>query len=197
MIQIHHVIGILDSTICTRLIFRCTQKLAQPFIPTLNRQKVGLLILLIMLPMILRLARAAVRLIVVRPPLLLAEVTNRLQLPTAGTPALVRLRCHKAGEETRTPNQQLGRLLLCQLSYTRTPKYFLCHAPYISVWTYGQSRIRTCVEETSPDLQSGAIGRSAICPLPFLDRARRRADRGPLVAPTPDRPGEELPRRPA
>jgi hypothetical protein len=31
--------------------------------------------------------------------------------------------------------------------------------------TIGQSRIRTCVVLSTPDLQSGAIDRSAICPL--------------------------------
>lgn len=39
----------------------------------------------------------------------------------------------------------------------------------------GQSRIRTCVELSSPDLQSGAIGRSAICPLSTSTRFRRTA----------------------
>jgi hypothetical protein len=120
MIEIHHVIGILYPTIDTRLVFGCSQKLAQEFVPTLHRRKVSLLVLLIMLPVILRLTRAAVRSVIVGPPLLLAEVSNRLHLPAPGTPSLVRRRCHRAGEETRTPNQQLGRLLLYQLSYTRS-----------------------------------------------------------------------------
>ena len=64
----------------------------------------------------------------------------------------------KAGEGIRTLNIQLGRLELCQLSYTRTSKSLVIPS--------GQGGIRTPVGLSPSDLQSDAIGRSATCPSP-------------------------------
>ena len=56
--------------------------------------------------------------------------------------------------------------MLCQLSYTRSKNIFLSSAPLpprFNIWAEQDSNLRR--DEVSPDLQSGAIGRSAICPI--------------------------------
>ena len=98
-----------------------------------------------------------------------------------------------AGDGIRTRNIQLGRLELCQLSYTRT-RIFDCRLsiadsqhscnPLLSsrpagesqhanrtfidrqsaILEAGQGGIRTPVGRSPPDLQSGAFDRSATCP---------------------------------
>src|SRR5262245_13105413 len=61
------------------------------------------------------------------------------------------LSARRAGEGNRTLNIKLGKLVLCQLSYTRSIRN-------------GQGGIRTPVDFRSSDLQSDAFGRSATCP---------------------------------
>lgn len=74
VVKVHDIVWIFDPTISTRLIFRRAEHSLQPEQPPSNRGQIRLFIIAIVLSVILRLARAAIRLIIVRPPVLLSEL---------------------------------------------------------------------------------------------------------------------------
>ena len=86
---------------------------------------------------------------------------------------------HRAGDEARTRDLQLGRLSLYQLSYSRI------HIITFSVYISGESRIRTYVAEAA-DLQSAPFDRSGISPEKsrLLDSNQRPADYKSAALPT-------------
>ena len=80
----------------------------------------------------------------------------------------------RAGDETRTRDPQLGRLMLYQLSYSRegvqSYEFRVSNDKLLEtrnsqletpLWAGKDSNLRT---RTRPDLQSGAFNRSATCP---------------------------------
>jgi hypothetical protein len=80
MVKVHDVVGILHSAVRTRFILRRSKHGLQPEIPPVDGSEVSVLVLEVVLPMVRRLTRAAIRLIFVRSPLLLPEVRKRLNL---------------------------------------------------------------------------------------------------------------------
>ena len=86
---------------------------------------------------------------------------------------------HRAGDEARTRDLQLGRLSLYQLSYSR-----MCFQSNNKP-NCGESRIRTYVAEAA-DLQSAPFDRSGISPerSRLLDSNQRPADYKSAALPT-------------
>jgi hypothetical protein len=97
----------------------------------------------------------------------------------------------RAGDETRTRDPQLGRLMLYQLSYSRI--FFILsfynqknNKNYSSPEAHpkehqaqkdqpprrGQRRIRTSVWRSQADLQSAAFNHFAICPFKRIELAK-------------------------